>query len=52
MLSKIIGDLPVISNNHKLLAKFYSGTLLDECGGKPSQGYTVTFDAKFWRLLP
>ena len=24
---EIIGDLPVVSDNHKLLAKFHSGTL-------------------------
>ena len=27
MLCKTIGDHPVVSNNHKLLAKFHSGTL-------------------------
>ena len=27
VLEEIIGDLPEVSNNHKLLAKFHSGTL-------------------------
>ena len=27
MLKEIVGDLPVVSNNHRLLAKFHSGTL-------------------------
>ena len=25
MLSEIIGDLPVVNNNHELFARFYSG---------------------------
>ena len=27
MLREIIGDLPIVPNNHKFLAKFHSGTL-------------------------
>ena len=27
MLGEIIGDLPIVHDNHKFLAKFHSGTL-------------------------